>query len=137
MADFLDEKLAEIDRRLAELRPLHEEYLRLERAQSALSGLEAREEATSRPAAAPRGPGRPAGSSQQRTPQKGPPRRRRRAGGTRAEQVLEVVRQNPGATVSELAGKLGVDQPNYLYRVMSNLQADGAVTKQDRRYFAA
>lgn len=131
MADFLDEKLAEIDRRLAELRPLHEEYLRLERAQGALSGLDAREEPAARPTAPPRS-GRPAASAQA-----GPPRRRRRAGGTRAEQVLEVVRQNPGATVSELAGRLGVDQPNYLYRVMSNLQADGAVTKQDRRYFAA
>ena len=134
MADFLDDKLAEFERRLAELRPLHDEYLRLERAQSALSGLDvdgAGSAATPRRATA-RGGGGPSAS-----PRQGPTRRRRRAGGTRAEQVLEAVRQNPGATVSELAGHLGIDQPNYLYRVMSNLQSDGAVTKQDRRYFAA
>lgn len=132
MADFLDEKLAEFDRRLAELRPLHEEYLRLEKAYGALSGIGSGNGAADREAGAAREPSR-----QPAPPRQGRPQRRRRAGGTRAEQVLEVVRQNPGATVSELAGHLGVDQPNYLYRVMSNLQADGAVTKQDRRYFAA
>ena len=36
MADFLTEKISEMDRRLEELRPLHDEYLRLERARAAL-----------------------------------------------------------------------------------------------------
>ncbi len=91
MADFLDQKRSEIDKRLKELRPLHDEYLKLERAKAALEGIEA-------PAPRPRPPARP---------RSGGRRRRRRRGGTRAEQALEVVRQNPGITVAELADKLG------------------------------
>ena len=122
MADFLDEKLAEIDSRLNELRPLHEEYLKLERARAALAGMDG--------SATGRGPGRPRGSA------KAPVRRRRRRGGTRAEQALQVVRQNPGISVSELASKMNIDQANYLYRVMSNLEGDGAVRKEGRGYVA-
>ena len=122
MADFLDEKLAEIDRRLDELRPLHDEYLKLERARAALAGMDA--------SATSRRPGRPRGSAQ------APVRRRRRRGGTRAEQALQVVRQNPGISVSELASKMNIDQANYLYRVMSNLEGDGAVRKEGRGYVA-
>ena len=122
MPDFLDEKLAEIDRRLEELRPLHDEYLKLERARAALAGMDG--------SAPSRRPGRPRGSGQ------APVRRRRRRGGTRAEQALQVVRQNPGISVSELASKMGIEQANYLYRVMSNLEGDGAVRKEGRGYVA-
>ena len=41
MADFLDEKKREIDARLKELRPLVEEYHRLEAAADALGGVPA------------------------------------------------------------------------------------------------
>ena len=127
MADFLDEKLAELDRRLKELEPLHEEYLRLERARAALSSIDGG--GSSPRARAPRsGNGR-------RSP--GPVVRRRREGGTRAEQALAVVRQNPGITVSDLAAELKIEQANYMYRVMANLQADGAVRKQGRGYVAS
>lgn len=122
MGDFLAEKRAEIDNRLKELRPLHDEFLKLEQAVRALEGVE---DGTPR-----RGPGRPRGSSSSGR------RRRSRRGGTRAQQALEVVRQNPGVTVSELGDHLGVTQKNYLYRVMANLQADGAVQKQGRGYAA-
>jgi hypothetical protein len=122
MTDFLDEKLAEIDTRLNELRPLHEEYLKLERARAALAGMDG--------SATKRRPGRPRSSST------APVRRRRRRGGTRAEQALQVVRQNPGVSVSELAEKMNIDQANYLYRVMSNLEGDGAVRKEGRGYVA-
>jgi hypothetical protein len=125
MADFLTEKRQEIDSRLKELRPLHEEYLKLEKAQQALAGMDEPRR---------RGPGRPpgsrtAGSSASR-------RRRRRSGGTRADQALEVVRQNPGISVSELGDRLGITQKNYLYRVMANLQEDGAVRKEGRGFHA-
>jgi hypothetical protein len=130
MADFLSEKRQEIDNRLKELRPLYEEYLTLEKAQEALAGMEQPRR---------RGPGRPAGSTSK--PRKasgnGRRRRRRRAGGTRGEQALEVVRQNPGISVSELGDKLGISQKNYLYRVMANLQEDGAVRKEGRGFHAA
>src|SRR4051812_42605766 len=127
MADFLTEKRQEIDNRLKELRPLHEEYLKLEKAQEALAGMEQ-----------PRRRGRPPGSTNPATSTNGRrSRRRRRSGGTRADQALEVVRQNPGISVSELGDKLGVTQKNYLYRVMANLQEDGAVRKEGRGFHAA
>ena len=117
MADFLAEKRAEIDNRLKELRPLHEEYLKLERAKAALDGVD--------------GPrrGRPRGSTSGR-------RRRRRGGSTRGDEALNLIRQNPGATVSELARMMNISPPNYLYRVMANLQADGAVRKEGKGYVA-
>ena len=130
MADFLTEKRQEIDNRLKELRPLYEEYLKLEKAQEALAGME-------KPSR--RGPGRPPGSTSTRTRTSsgnGRRRRRRRSGGTRADQALEVVRQNPGISVSDLGDKLGVTQKNYLYRVMANLQEDGAVRKEGRGFHA-
>ncbi|MDX6233650.1 MAG: hypothetical protein QOH68_2705 [Nocardioidaceae bacterium] len=126
VADFLSEKRAEIDTRLKELRPLHEEYLKLERAKAALDGLDTSPR---------RGPGRPRGSASTGSSD-ARRRRNRRSGGTRSEQALEAVRQNPGITVSELAPKLGIKQKNYLYRVMNALQDDGAVQKQGRGYVA-
>jgi hypothetical protein len=125
MADFLTEKRQEIDNRLKELRPLYEEYLKLEKAQEALAGMDQ-----------PRRRGRPPGSTNKPTTGNGRRRRRRRSGGTRADQALEVVRQNPGISVSELGDKLGVTQKNYLYRVMANLQEDGAVRKEGRGFHA-
>src|SRR3954465_15455521 len=99
MADFLAEKRSEIEQRLKELRPLHEEYLKLERAKAALDGVDAprrgrpRRSAPAR-GAPPRGPA-PAGG--------GTRRRRRRRGGTRGDEALSLIRQNPGVTVTELA----------------------------------
>jgi hypothetical protein len=129
MADFLTEKRQEIDNRLKELRPLYEEYLTLQKAQEALAGMDQPRR---------RGPGRPPGStSTRKTSGNGRRRRRRRAGGTRGDQALEVVRQNPGISVSELGDKLGIAQKNYLYRVMANLQEDGAVRKEGRGFHAS
>ena len=116
MADFLAEKRAEIDERLRELRPLHEEYLKLERAKAARDGVDT-----------PRR-GRPRGSTR---------RRRRRGGSTRADETLNLIRQNPGVTVSELARMMNISPPTYLYRVVANLQSDGAVTKQGKGYVAS
>ncbi len=127
MADFLTEKRQEIDNRLKELRPLHEEYLKLEKAQEALSGVEQPRR---------RGPGRPPGSGSSSSAG-ATRRRRRRSGGTRSDEALEVVRQNPGITVSELGDKLGIAQKNYLYRVMANLQEDGAVRKDGKGFHAS
>jgi hypothetical protein len=128
MADFLAEKLQEIDDRLKELRPLHEEYLKLEQAKQALAGMGG----TPRR----RGPGRPRGSGGGAASGNGRRRRRSRAGGTAAQKVLEVVRQNPGITVSEAGSQLGYTQKNYLYRVFHNLTEDGAVQKQGKGYVA-
>jgi AraC-like DNA-binding protein len=133
MADFLAEKLQEIDNRLKELRPLHEEFLKLERAKQALEGMDAPRR---------RGPGRPRGSGAatgtRPASSNGRRRRRRgRSGGTAADKVLDVVRQNPGITVSEVGDRLGYTQKNYLYRVFHNLTEDGSVKKQGKGYSAA
>ena len=122
MTDFLAEKRAEIDNRLKELRPLHEEYLKLERAKAALDGVDTPRRGR------PRGSASGAGGTRRR--------RRRRSGSTRGDEALALIRQNPGATVSELAQMMNIIPPNYLYRVMANLQADGAVTKQGKGYVA-
>ena len=135
MSDFLSEKRAEIDARLKELRPLHDEYLRLERAKAALDGLD---EAPAR-----RGPGRPRGSRNATSSGgsggsgNGRRRRNRRSGGTHADRALTEIRQNPGITVSELAPRLGIAHKNYLYRVLNGLQAEGAVQKEGRGYVAS
>ena len=124
MADFLDEKRREIADRLRELKPLVDEYQRLEAAAAALDGV--------RPTngVARRGPGRPRGSTSAR---KTSARRRGRpkGSGTRAKQALELVRSKPGITIPELAAAMGIKQ-NYLYRVLPGLQKDGLVTKKGR-----
>lgn len=124
MTDFLQDQLQAMDARLKELKPLHEEYLKLERAKAALEGLDTPTK---------RGPGRPRGSASSGNGR----RRRRRQGGTRAQQALEVVRRQPGVTVRELSEKLGVKHPNYMYRVMNELEGDGSVRKEGRGYAAA
>jgi hypothetical protein len=68
VTDFLDEKRQEINQRLAELKPLIDEYNRLEAAAKALAGVRGSAPASSAAAApaaaapARRGPGRPRGS---------------------------------------------------------------------------
>ena len=63
MTDFLDEKRREITDRLNELRPLVDEYNRLEAAASALEGIGGASVAAAAAAPSRRGPGRPPGSS--------------------------------------------------------------------------
>jgi hypothetical protein len=74
VTDFLDEKRREINDRLAELKPLIDEYTRLQDAAAALAGVggAAPRAAASTPAAstatpARRGPGRPRGSKSRTT----------------------------------------------------------------------
>jgi DNA invertase Pin-like site-specific DNA recombinase len=80
-----------------------------------------------------RGPGRPRGSRARATTTR---RRRRRRGGTRADQAVKLIKQNPGISASEIARKMSI-QPNYLYRVLGDLQKEGKVKKSGRSYTAA
>jgi CRP-like cAMP-binding protein len=123
MADFLEEKRLEIEARMDELRPHVDEYHRLEAASKALSGAQA----PSRSARAlPRRGG--GGSS---TGRAGRPR----GSGTRGNQALDIVREQPGITIPEIAEKMGIQQ-NYLYRVLPGLAQDGLVEKQGRGWHA-
>jgi hypothetical protein len=120
MTDFLDEKRKEIQGRLKELKPLVDEYRRLEAAEQALAGVESQ---PSRPVrAARRARGQSASNGRRGRP---------RGTGTRANEALELVRARPGITIPELAEAMGIKQ-NYLYRVMPGLADQGLVTKSGR-----
>jgi CRP-like cAMP-binding protein len=132
MADFLDEKKREISERLKELRPLVEEFHRLEAAQRALEGVSV-DTASS---AAPTRRRRSSGAAASRGAGTGTGRRGRPRGtGTRAKQALSLVQGNPGITIPELADKMGIKQ-NYLYRVLPGLEQDGLVRKDGRGWHA-
>ncbi len=163
MTDFLDEKRREITDRLTELKPLVEEYQRLEAAASALDGVggtPARKAAApTASAAAPvrRGPGRPRGSKTKARKaaaaaapaaadeaavaapaRRGGARRkagRRKGSGTRSAQALSFVQAQAGITIPELAARMGIKQ-NYLYRVLPSLEQEGKVKKQGRGWHA-
>ncbi|HEY8303686.1 MAG TPA: hypothetical protein VIG42_03755 [Solirubrobacteraceae bacterium] len=164
MTDFLDEKRREINDRLAELKPLIDEYNRLEAAATALAGVGGSSSRAAAPAAtaAPvrRRPGRPKGSTSRTatgrrrgrppgsknkttaaatTATAATPRRRagrRKGSGTRAAQALSFVTGQPGITIPELAAKMGIKQ-NYLYRVLPGLEQEKKIKKQGRGWHPA
>lgn len=121
MADFVDSTVKEIDTRLRELK---DEVARLEAARSALIGPR-------------RGPGRPRGATTRARAGRGPGRPRgRRGGNTRGKQALELVRNQPGITIPQIAEALNIE-PNYLYRVMPRLVEQGLVTRDDQGWHPA
>jgi len=83
-----------------------------------------------------RGPGRPRGSSARRQSSNGRKRRRSRKGGTRADHAIKVISESPGVSASEIAERLKM-KPNYMYRVLTELQADGKIRKEGRAYHPA
>jgi hypothetical protein len=129
MTDFLEEKKREINARLKELRPLVDEYHRLEAAAAALDGVgDGRAPATATASAS----GASTGGASRRGASGGSGRRGRpRGSGTRSKQALELVRSRPGISIPEMAEAMGIQQ-NYLYRVLPALQKDGLVRKEGR-----
>jgi hypothetical protein len=141
VAGFIDAAVQDIDNRLQELKT---EEAKLIAARSALVGGSA-----GTTGAARRGPGRPPRSAAAATPpaaataaappakRRGPGRPRgRRGGNTRSAQALELVRSKPGITIPEIATAMKIE-PNYLYRVMPKLTADGLVTRDGQGWSAA
>jgi hypothetical protein len=61
-------------------------------------------------------------------------RRRRRRGGTRADQAVKLITDNPGISVSELGKKMKLNHPNYLYRVLPDLQKEGRIRRRGKGY---
>lgn len=127
MTDFLDAKRGEIDARLKELRPLVEEYHRLEQAASALAGVGGGD--------AGGGGGRTRRRSGGARRNGGGRRGRPRGSGTRSIQALELVRARPGVSIRELADAMNI-KANYLYRVMPALESEGKVVKRDGGWHA-
>src|SRR3954465_9439946 len=141
MTDFLEEKKREINARLKELRPLVDEYHRLEAAAAALDGV-AGEGAGSRAATAGgatgtrrvRGSGGGGATTRSRGASGGSGSGRRgrpRGSGTRSKEALELVRTRPGISIPEMAEAMGIQQ-NYLYRGLPGLQKGGLVRKDGR-----
>jgi ribosomal protein S25 len=128
----LDDARALVKKRLAEL---DDERKRLEQALKQLGG----KKAGRRPG---RRPGRPRGSSAKtakktrRKKTARPARRRTRRGKTRADQAVDLIRKNPGITASQIAKSMKI-KPNYLYRVLSDLEKQKKVKKKGRTYRAA
>jgi len=163
VTDFLDEKRQEITGRLKELKPLVDEFNRLEAAATALAGVigsaasDAGSAATAVVAVVTRrrGPGRPRGSGRKKAAVKAaaaaapkaapkaaakpgrPAKRRagrRKGSGTRAAEALSFVQGQPGITIPELAAKMGIKQ-NYLYRVLPGLEQENKVEKKGRGWY--
>lgn len=150
MTDFLDQKRREIDSRMKELKPLVEEFTRLEAAAAALQGVNgtvasppttrrrgARKGAAKRPVKAPRARVKATSAKKRKSATKA----RRGAGrpkgsGRRSAEALKFVQGQPGITIPELAAKMGIAQ-NYLYRVLPGLQQEKKVRKDGRGWHAA
>jgi hypothetical protein len=127
--NVLDEARELVQKRLADL---DEERKRLERALTELGGKATR-----------RAPGRPRGSksasksasSSAASPAGATPRRRRkRRGGTRADQAVSLIEGAPGISASDVAKQMKI-KPNYLYRVLGDLEKEGRVKKDGRQYY--
>jgi hypothetical protein len=108
-SNTVDQARALLERRLKELDDERRQV------QAALAGLGKN---------ARRGPGRPRGTG----------RRRGRRGGTRADQAVKIIGQNPGIKVSELGKKMKLNHPNYLYRVLPDLEKDGRIRRKGNGY---
>ena len=158
VADFLDEKRREITERLHELKPVLDEFHRLEAAAAALAGAvgsaaseageaivhhrrrghrrrtssrkrAARATATAATTAAPPKAARKAARPAKRRGG------RRKGSGTRGAEALSFVQGQPGITTPELAAKMGIAS-NYLYRVLPGLEKDGKIRKEGRGWVA-
>jgi hypothetical protein len=70
-----------------------------------------------------RGPGRPRGAT-----------RRRRRGSTRADQAVKIITDSPGIKVSEIGKKMKLNHPNYLYRVLPELEKEGRIKRKGNGY---
>jgi DNA invertase Pin-like site-specific DNA recombinase len=126
-SNVLDEARDLLQKRLADL---DEERQRLERALAELGG---------KAPSGKRSPGRPRGSKSSAgtaTPAAPKKRRRKRQGGTRADQAVNLITGEPGISASDVAKQMKI-KPNYLYRVLGDLQKEGRVKKSGRSYTAA
>ena len=127
-AAVIDEARDLVLKRLAEL---DDERKRLERALAELGGKAVR-----------RSPGRPRGrkagakasaKTSAKSSRKATPRRRKRRGGNRADQAVKLITKQPGISASDIAKTMKI-KPNYLYRVLGDLEKEGRVKKDGRQY---
>jgi hypothetical protein len=129
MADILSTLRSDLEKRIREIEPLIEEHARLRHALEALKGV----------GGSTAGEGSSAGPKRRvRVTRVGATGRRGRprGSGARAQQVVRLVGEQPGITISELAQRLKI-KPNYLYRVVPGLLKDGKLAKRGKGYHPA
>jgi len=125
----IDEAREKIEQAIAEN---SEELDRLRSALRSLAGGSA-------PKRRGRPPGRPSEAASRMestaTPRKRRKRRktRKRSGGTRADHAVSLIEEKPGISASQIAKKLKI-KPNYLYRVLGDLEKQGRIKKDGRAY---
>ena len=125
MPDVLSELRSSLERRLRELEPFITEHAQVRKALDALEGVGKRAEGVAASAA-----------KRARTAKAAAPARARgrpRGSGGRAREVLAHVHKQPGVTIAELAKRMKI-KPNYLYRVLPQLEKDGKLHKRGRGY---
>jgi ribosomal protein S25 len=125
MADVLRELRSSLEKRLRELEPLITEHAQVRKALEALEGVGRRTQTTAG-SAARRSRATKATSTARR-------RGRPRGTGGRAQEALAHVHKQPGITIAELAKRMKI-KPNYLYRVLPQLEKDGKLRKRDKGY---
>jgi hypothetical protein len=127
---------AQVQARIKELQPAHEEYLALLELQKTLERGSAPSNGRRRARR-----GRPPGSTARSatTGSTGTTRRRRgrppKGEKTRADETLALIKANPGITVSDIATRMNIRQ-NYLYRVTGQLQKSGAIKRRGSGFHA-
>jgi len=125
LPDFVDTAVKEID---DQLRVLRDEASRLEAARAALTGGRRGGRAASKGAAI-NGTARTTARSAERRNGAAAAVRARPSGETRANQALDLVRQQPGITIPDIAQAMSI-QPNYLYRVLPRLASEGQIKRE-------
>lgn len=127
MSDSVDQARRAFESRLSELRPVVAEYERLEAAVAALAGLDGTPAAPSRTRVT-----RPRSTAVSTPSRRGRPR----GSGQRGAQVLKVLKAHPGITTAGVAKELKI-KPNYLYRVIPDLERDGKVRREGKGWAIA
>jgi predicted Rossmann fold nucleotide-binding protein DprA/Smf involved in DNA uptake len=135
-ANVFDEARDALERSVRELR---EQLSQAEEALEKLGGKVTQRGPGRRPGR--RGPGRPKGSTNKAASSTGgggttPRKRRKRRGGTRADQAVKLIESQPGISASDVAKTMKI-KPNYLYRVLGDLEKEGRVKKDGRQYYPA
>ena len=128
-ANVFDEAREALERSVRELRD------QLSQAEEALEKLGGK---ATRRKPGRRGPGRPKGSTRKApaTRSTAPRKRRKRRGGTRADQAVKLIESQPGISASDVAKTMKI-KPNYLYRVLGDLENEGRIKKDGRQYYPA
>lgn len=91
----------------------------------------------SRPTKRP--PGRPRKAATTKASPKGTGKTasgRKKRSGTRANEAVKLITKEPGISASDIAKRMKI-KPNYLYRVLGELEKEGFVKKDGRKYSPA